>query len=162
VTPDANGLPPGLVEDLAETIEARAVLCVTGPSAPETVRTPLAGLKQARPVVVPAQRGFTTTGFAHTLYETLHLDRLHGPAPAERSAINRRIGTRFTRRNPTLVVPNADALRRAVLKDLVDPWKRGAGLGPCPLILTGSPRFQASLTAAADQFVYMWHGLGDA
>ncbi|MFF1680789.1 hypothetical protein ACFVYG_32720 [Streptomyces sp. NPDC058256] len=153
-------LHAALAYDLKDTIEQRAVTCVSGPGAADAVRAALALTATGPHVEVTAPRGATTAGFARTLYTAFHLDVHHGPAPAERAAANRRIDAHLARRSTTLVVADAETLRRAVLQDLVGRWSRTPG--PCALILTGTHRLRPALTAASlDTLVYLWHQLDD-
>lgn len=158
MAPDDRDLPVSLDDDLSETITERAVACVTGPGAADAVR---AALGQRLHVQVTAPRGASTTGFAHALYTALYLEVHHGPPPAERSATYRRIDAHLARRHPVLLVTDADTLRRAVLQDLLGPWKLGRG--PGALIFTGTHRLQSAVAATSrGDNVYLWHQLNDA
>ncbi|MFJ5954056.1 hypothetical protein [Streptomyces noursei] len=159
--PNARDLPVDLAYDLKDAIEERAVLCVTGAGTAKAVHAALADLGHTRPIEITARRGLTMAGFAHTLYDALHLEVAHGPAPAEVAATNRRIDAHLARSRPLLVLKDSEALRRDVLQDLVHRWKHTPG--PCPLILTGTDRLRAALAAAAlDTLVYIWHKLDSA
>ncbi|MEW2493744.1 ATP-binding protein [Streptomyces nodosus] len=160
MTPEDQGLPT-LDDDLNDTVRERAVACVTGPGAADAVRTALARAAAGPHVEVTAPRGASTTGFAHTLYTALRLDVHHGPPPAERSAAYRRIDAHLARRSPVLLVPDAHTLRRAVLQDLLGPWKHDNG--PCCLILTGTHRLRPAIEAAQrDGAVQLWLSLDNA
>lgn len=144
-----------LWDDLADAVEERALVCVTGPEGVVGVVTAALDELRARPVLVDVPAGATTGQFDDVLHEAAVPHG--GPRPSGRAEADRALD-RVLRRGRPVVVPGADQLRAAVLERLITLWKHTPGR--FPLILTGAPRLSEVMQRARfDSLVLLWHRL---
>ncbi|WP_460625179.1 AAA family ATPase, partial [Kitasatospora kifunensis] len=164
-TPAAVPAADSLLQDLLTTVEHRALLCVTGPTA--TTTEAIATAAQQQPLLtvwVRPHPGTDETALVHALYTELGLDRRR-PQPRARNTALELITTELDRATRLLVVPDAHCLSTATLQLLYGLWTPG-GPERFPLVLVGEPALDTVLgrpkLASLKSCVFIRHRLDPA